>query len=254
MSAPTDLDEHLSHARELVQPINTRTQVEADATLLQLMWLASPALPVGGFSHSEGLESAVDAGLVANEAQARDWLVAQLALSLARSELPALAEAHTAWSAHDTAGASAVNDWLRRTRETAEQRAQAEQMGRALVDWLRHGPHAADARIAALTALDGVPLWPTAFALAAVLVGATARQALLAFAWGWAENMAQAAMKSVPLGQVAAQRILSALAAGIPKAIDTALATPAEVRQAFTPMWAILSSRHEAQYSRLFRS
>jgi len=227
---------------------------EADAALLQLMWLASPALPVGGFSHSEGLESAVDAGLVGSEAQARDWLVAQLALSLARSELPALAEAHAAWSAHDTAGAAAVNDWLRRTRESAEQRAQAEQMGRALLDWLRHGPQAADARIAALAGLGGVPLWPTAFALAGVLAGATPRQALLAFAWGWAENMAQAAMKSVPLGQVAAQRILSTLAAEIPAAVDTALATPAEDRQAFMPMWAILSSRHEAQYSRLFRS
>ena len=227
---------------------------EADATLLQLMWLASPALPVGGFSHSEGLESAVDAGLVGTEAQARDWLVAQLSLSLARSDMPALAEAHAAWSAHDTAGAVAVNDWLRRTRESAEQRAQAEQMGRALLDWLRHGPQAADPRVAALAGLGGVGLWPTAFALAAVLAGATARQALLAFAWGWAENMAQAAMKSVPLGQVSAQRILSALAAQIPAAVDTALATPAEDRQAFTPMWAILSSRHEAQYSRLFRS
>jgi len=227
---------------------------EPDATLLQLMWLASPALPVGGFSHSEGLESAVDAGHVGTEAQAADWLSAQLMLSLARSDLPALAEAHAAWSAHDSAGAAAANDWLRRTRESAEQRAQAEQMGRALVDWLRHGPRAGDPRIAALAALDGVPQWPTAFALAAVLAGAAVRQALLAFAWGWAENMAQAAMKSVPLGQVAAQRILSALAAQIPAAIDLAVATPVAERQAFAPMWAILSSRHEAQYSRLFRS
>jgi urease accessory protein len=226
-----------------------------DATLLRLMWLASPALPVGGFSHSEGLEAAVEAGLVADEAQAREWLLGQLQLSLARNELPAVAEAFDAWAGHDATAAATVNDWLRQTRETAEQRAQAEQMGRALLEWLRGSDHAADARVAQLAALPGgVPLWGCAFALAAVLAGATRRQALLACAWSWAENMAQAAMKAVPLGQAAAQRILSAMAGAMPGAIDRALATPAGERQAFTPMWAVLSARHEAQYSRLFRS
>jgi urease accessory protein len=76
----------------------------------------------------------------------------------------------------------------------------------------------------------------------------------MAFAWGWAENMAQAAMKAVPLGQAAAQRMLTTLAAQIPATLDTALSTPADARQAFAPGLAILSSRHETQYSRLFRS
>ena len=76
----------------------------------------------------------------------------------------------------------------------------------------------------------------------------------LAFAWGWAENMAQAAMKTVPLGQAAAQRILSKLAAAIPGVVDAALTLPDDARQAFTPMLAILSAQHETQYSRLFRS
>jgi urease accessory protein len=224
------------------------------ATQLQLLWLASPALPVGGFSYSEGLESAVDAGLVGNEAQAGDWLLAQLTLSLGRSDLPALAQACAAWQAHDSARAQAVNDWLRQTRESAELRAQAEQMGRSLLDWLRNGMHAADPRLPALAALPGSPLWPTAFALAAVLAGAPAREALLAFAWGWAENMAQAAMKAVPLGQAAAQRMLARLAAAVPGVVEAALVLPDGDRQAYTPMLAILSARHEAQYSRLFRS
>jgi urease accessory protein len=93
-----------------------------------------------------------------------------------------------------------------------------------------------------------------AFALAATLAGAAPREALMAFAWGWAENMAQAAMKAVPLGQAAAQRMLTTLAAQIPATLDTALSTPADARQAFAPGLAILSSRHETQYSRLFRS
>ncbi|MDP2004144.1 MAG: urease accessory UreF family protein [Rubrivivax sp.] len=224
------------------------------ATLLQLMWLASPALPVGGFSYSEGLEAAVEAGLVTNEAQAADWLSAQLQLALARCDLPALAQAHAAWQLHDAAQVQAVNTWLRCSRESAEFRAQAEQMGRSLLDWLRNGAHAADPRLATLAALPPAPLWPTAFALAAVLAGATPRDTLLAFAWGWAENMAQAAMKAVPLGQAAAQRVLSRLGAELPALLETALVLPAEDRQAYAPMLAILSAQHEAQYSRLFRS
>jgi urease accessory protein len=231
--------------------------IEADtpaATRLQLMWLASPALPVGGFSYSEGLEAAVEAGRVTTESEAGDWLLAQLQLPLARSDLPALARACAAWRAHDSEGARAVNDWLHQTRETAELRAQAEQMGRSLLEWLRQGRHAADPRIAVLAALPPAPLWPTAFALATTLAGANAQDALLAYAWGWAENMAQAAMKAVPLGQAAAQRMLERVAELIPTAVQAALALPDEGRQAFTPGLAIVSAQHETQYSRLFRS
>jgi urease accessory protein UreF len=77
---------------------------------------------------------------------------------------------------------------------------------------------------------------------------------LLAFAFGWAENMVQAAIKSVPLGQTAGQRILARLMAEIPAAVDLATDLSESDRQAFMPMLAILSARHETQYSRLFRS
>ncbi|MDO8418746.1 MAG: urease accessory UreF family protein, partial [Rubrivivax sp.] len=80
------------------------------------------------------------------------------------------------------------------------------------------------------------------------------RDALLAFAWGWAENMSQAAMKAVPLGQAAAQRMSARLAAAIPAAAEAAAALPDDARQAFTPRLAILAAQHETQYSRLFRS
>jgi urease accessory protein len=224
------------------------------ATLLRLLWLASPALPVGGFSYSEGLEAAVDCGSVANEAQAGDWLLHQLQLSQARSELPLLAQAHAAWSASDAARAQALNTWMRSTRESAELRAQAEQMGRSLLDWLRNGDHPDDPRLATLAALQPAPTWPLAFALAGVLAGADARDTALAFAFGWCENMVQAAMKAVPLGQAAAQRVLGRMAQALPAAVDAALALPDDGRQAFSPMLAILSAQHETQYSRLFRS
>jgi urease accessory protein len=234
--------------------MTTTTEASAASTRLQLMWLASPALPVGGFSYSEGFEAAVEAGLVHDEATASAWLADQLQLSLARADLPALATACTAWAAHDTAAVQAINTWLHQTRETHELRSQGEQMGRSLLDWLRNGPHAEDPRLVTLAALQPVPLWPTAFALAATLAGADAQDTLLAFAWGWAENMAQAAMKAVPLGQLAAQRMLVPLAKQIPAVVQAALALSEAERQAFTPMLAILSAQHETQYSRLFRS
>jgi urease accessory protein len=228
--------------------------VTAPSVLLRLMWLASPALPVGGFSYSEGLEAAVESGQVGNEAQAAEWLADQLRLSLARADLPALARAFDAWQCDDLAGARTINDWVLGTRESAEFRLQAEQMGRSLTEWLRQGAQSGDPRVAELGALPPAPTWPVAYALAASLAGATREEAGLAFAFGWAENMAQAAIKAVPLGQAGAQRVLARLVDAIPAAIQDALALHDEQRQAFTPMMAILSARHEQQYSRLFRS
>lgn len=224
------------------------------APLLRLMWLASPALPVGGFSYSEGLEAAVEAGRVAGEDQAGDWLLDQLQLSLVRCDLALVTQAFNAWQAGDAERIAALNAWADQTRETAEGRQQAMQTGRSLLEWLRNGEQGEDPRLLTLAALQPAPLWPVAFALATVLAGAAPRDALLAFAWSWAENMAQSAMKAVPLGQSAAQRVLARLAAAIPGAVDAAAALPDGERQAFTPMLAILSAQHETQYSRLFRS
>ena len=223
------------------------------AALLQLLWLASPALPVGGFSYSEGLEAAVEAGSVQDEASAQRWLLDQLHLGLGRSELPLLAQAIAAWAAHDDARIAALNEWALATRETSELRRQCEQMGRSMRDWLRQRTPD-DARLPTLARLAPAPAWPIVFALAAAQSGADARDALLAFGFGWAENMVQAALKAMSLGQSGGQRILGALSEALPAVVDAALALPDQDRQAFAPMLAILSAQHETQYSRLFRS
>jgi urease accessory protein len=223
-----------------------------DSSLMQLMWLASPALPIGGFSYSECLEAAVDSERAASEADASVWLVDQLHLSLSRSDLPAVAQAIDAWRADDHTRIAALNAWVLQTRESSELRAQTEQMGKSLLDWLRNHTTATPAQIALLATQQ--PTYPVAFALAASATQAPLRDCLLAYAFGWAENMVQAAIKSVPMGQSAGQRILSALTAEIPAAIDHALTLTDDDRQAFSPMLAILSSQHEIQYSRLFRS
>lgn len=221
-------------------------------SLMQLMWLASPALPIGGFSYSECLEAAVNAGFITTENEASDWLVAQLHTSLARADLAVIAQAIAAWQTSDHARIAQLNAWVLQTRESSELRAQAEQMGRSLLEWLRNHTTASVAQIDLMAAQR--PTYPLAFALAASGTGAALRDCLLACAFGWAENLVQAAIKSVPLGQSAGQRILSRLAAEIPAAVDHALALSDDTRQAFSPMLAILSAQHEVQYSRLFRS
>ena len=219
------------------------------AGLLQLIWLASPALPVGGFSYSEGLESAIEWAGIDNEAAAADWLVDQLHLSLARADLAVVAQAISAWNAGDRDRIGRLNAWVLQTRESAEFLLQTEQMGRSFVEWLKL--HHTDA--AAL--LGGGPIgYPVAFAFAAARAGASVRDGCLAFAFGWAENMVGAAVKAVPLGQSAGQRILGRLASEIPPAALRAMALSDDERQAFSPMLAVLSARHETQYSRLFRS
>jgi len=225
---------------------------ERPSDLLWLMQLASPALPVGGFSYSEGLEAAVEHGLVHHEASAQAWLLDQLHLVQARSELPVVAQAMPAWQVHDVGRLNQLNQWVLRTRETHEMRLQSEQMGRSLLDWLRNHTDVDPTRHDTCQQLP--PTWPLVFALALTTRAVTVRDGLLTTAFAWAENMVQAAIKSVPLGQRSGQRMLAALSAEIPLAVDHAMQIDDDQRQSFSPRLAILSARHESQYSRLFRS
>jgi len=138
------------------------------------------------------------------------------------------------------------------TRETAELRLQSEQMGRSMLEWLRN-QNTVDAESVDLCNTL-VPTYPLTFALALSLTGAPIEQCLQSYAFGWAENIVQASLKSVPLGQNSGQRILLAMSQNISQAVSQALTTTDETRQVFSPMLAILSAQHETQYSRLFRS
>ena len=234
----------------------TDCSAPAGATLLPLLWLASPALPVGGFSYSEGLEAAVEAGSVRDEASAASWLADQLHLGLARADLALLAQATEAWRVRDFETLERLDQWVRCTRESAELRLQSEQMGRSLLEWLK-SLQRPDFSAAMLPPALRSPSYPLAFALALSVLLPPEQppsQGLYAYAFGWAENLVQAAIKAVPLGQSAGQRILARLCTEIPAAVAHALRLREDQRQAFSPMLAILSARHETQYSRLFRS
>lgn len=229
----------------------TAMTTSTDASLLHLLWLASPALPVGGFSYSEGLEAAVDAGVVHDETSAGDWLLNQLELVQARAELPVAAGAHAATLALDGARLAELNAWVLQTRETSESLQQARQMGRSLLVWMQG--LVPDAPVLPLLhKLKPAPTWPVVMGAVAASRGAALAPALQAIAFGWAENLMQAAVRSVPLGQTAGQRLLARLVQAIPPAVATAQAMPEPM--AFAPLLGIHGARHETQYSRLFRS
>lgn len=223
--------------------------------MLRMMWLASPTLPVGGFSYSEGLEAAVDAGMVGDEAQALDWLRGQVSLTLARGDLPVVMRAHAAWEAGDLETLRAVQGWVLATRESSELRQQNLQMGRSLVAWLR-GIQPDHSALNLCAELRPAPCWTCAFALAASALDLDAQQAAHALAFSWLDNQVQAALRCVPLGQGAGQRLLAAVTPLLPAAIAHArdIRDDMDRWQSYSPMLAILSSRHETQYSRLFRS
>ena len=232
--------------------LSTASMPNPASRLLWLMQLASPALPVGGFAYSEGMEAAVEHGLVTDESSAQHWLIDQLHLVHARSELPVIAQAMKAWRLKDTHTLQQLSAWVMQTRETFEMRLQTQQMGRSLLIWLRNHLAADEADMLFCESLP--PTWPLVFALTLNTHAIDTREGLLTCAFGWAENMVQAAIKSVPLGQLSGQRMLAALSAEIPVAVEHALSIPDNQQQSFTPRLAILSARHETQYSRLFRS
>ncbi|SAK77289.1 urease accessory protein UreF [Caballeronia calidae] len=223
------------------------------AELTALLHLASPALPIGAFSYSQGLEAAIEHGLIHDGDSARAWIASGLTHVLARGELPFLAHQIDRWRVHDDVALRQANDEYIASRESAELRRETEQMGWSLAQLCASLEWGDEARRATLAAIKPIAQ-PTAFAFAAFAHDAAPDAALAAYAFSWVENQAAAALKAVPLGQLAGQRIIVALRQPIDDAVRRALDTSPERINTFAPQLGILSARHESQYSRLFRS
>ncbi len=237
-----------------------RTMTTEVQRFMGMLHLASPQLPVGGYSYSQGLEAAINAGLVSDAASAQAWIGDHFEASIATWELPTLALLLTASDQGDRACLSVLNDEFIASRETRELREETLQMGWSLNSLLSSLRAAlADAGSPAATAMQvlgdlRLVSFPCAFAVAARAFGLDPAATLSAYAFAWVENQVAAAIKAVPLGQVAGQRILLAMHPLLERGVTVALGLSAQERQSFVPGLAILSARHEAQYSRLFRS
>jgi urease accessory protein len=224
--------------------------------LAGLMQLGSAALPIGAFSHSLGLESAVDAGIVKDADSAARWIGDYLDLIWARGEAPLWLRLYAAWELADADELARLNDRVLAVRESSELLLECAQTGHSLRLWLLALPDLPalrDDQRTALAALQPIG-FACAHALAARALGLSASTGLHACAWGLLENLTTAAVKLVPLGQTQGQAILRRMALKLPAAIATAMALAEDAVSHFAPMLAIRSARHESQYSRLFRS
>jgi len=218
-----------------------------------LLRLASPQLPIGGYSYSQGLEMAVENGWVNDSDSARRWLEDQLLLNLARFEAPLLL-AHCEAAAQD--------NWPRllqlaaehrASRETRELQLESRQMGYSLTQLLDGLPELDQPARDCLAAADE-PGLALAWALAARAWRITPADAVAAWLWGWLENQLAVLMKTLPLGQQAAQRLTSQLVPVLSQAQRDASELP-EAAWGSAPFGLVLTSMaHERQYSRLFRS
>ncbi|ASC74288.1 Urease accessory protein UreF [Halomicronema hongdechloris C2206] len=219
--------------------------------LLRLLQLASPALPVGAFSYSEGLETLIQRQVLQTPDQIYHWLEQELCYGAVRLEAAVMLRGYQALQVHQLERLDYWNAWLSALRETAELRQQSWQMGRALVRTLE----ALHPDIAPwVTAVAGPCHFAIAFAMAAVRWQIDAEDAMLGYLQSWASNLVNAAIRLVPLGQTVGQRLLldlsptlAQVAAAIPTLADDQL-----VVSGWGP--SLASMTHETLYSRLFRS
>ena len=228
-------------------------KAEIDFRLVRLLQLASPVLPVGAYSYSQGLESAVEKRIVSNAPTAARWIGDLLEYSFARMEAPLLLRSIAAWRACDFVAIDKWNALFLASRETSEVRAETVQMGYSLKKLLKELEGRNEQACAHLASLEEIA-FPTSFACAVACWQISAQPALVAYLWAWLENQVMAAMKAVPLGQTDGQRMLLTLGDRLDAIAECADATTDDDLGGFAPGFALLSSQHETQYSRLFRS
>ena len=222
-------------------------------SLSRLLQLASPLLPVGAYSYSQGLEWAIEEGTVHDAASANTWISDVLEFSLSSFELPVLWRLCHAWQDEDRREIQYWNDYFLAGRDTAESYAETLQMGFSLCRLLESLCHGNAQLPIQSHRLDRVS-FPAAFACAVTIWGIPPRAALQAYAWSWLENQVGVAMKAMPLGQTDGQRLLCSLGARLTLLVEGAASMPDSHISNFCPGLSLAGCNHETQYSRLFRS
>lgn len=223
------------------------------AKLARLLQLASPMLPVGAYSYSQGLESAIEDGTVLDATSAERWIADVLELSLCRFELPILWRLCNAWQVEDRDQIAHWNEVFCAGRETAESHAETLQMGYSLCRLLQSLDDDGNTQASNMLAIPPVS-FPSAYACAVAIWKIPVASAIQAYAWSWLENQVSAAMKTVPLGQSDGQRILFSIGGRLDELVKSACATGDDELSNFAPGLALAGCQHEMQYSRLFRS
>ena len=219
-------------------------------SLLRLCQLVSPALPVGAYNFSQGLEYAVEAGWVHDEVSTVEWVRGIAEHAIGTLDLPILLRLHAAWTHGDEAKARYWSQYLVASRETNELRAEERHLGRSLAKVLV----SLEMNEAAAWIRDESASYACLFALAASRWSIDAHTCAQGYVWAWCENQVLAAVKLLPLGQSAGQRALNELLPVLPGLVQRAEHLHDEDMGVATPLHGMASAWHETQYTRLFRS
>ncbi len=219
-------------------------------SLLRLMHLVSPALPIGAYAFSQAMESAVAHGHVCDESTAGDWVRGVISHGSAYLDVPVALRLYNAWQADDLDAVAYWNSYLFASRESAELQMEDQHLGRAL------------ARLLETLGVQGMNEWrrrdgvcfATLFTAAANTWHIPVEATLHGLLWTWLENQVAAATRLVPLGQSSAQRIIATSIEHIELAVTIGAELIDDDIGAALPAWVALSVRHEEQYSRLFQS
>ena len=222
------------------------------ALLLRLLQLASPSLPIGAYTYSQGLESAIEKGIVHNESSARTWIAESLSI-VADFEAPIVWRLLKAFAERDMATVSYWTECFIAARDTAEFRAETIQMGYSLGKLVIDLKVADESLQTILASQSEIPL-PTAFACAAEALAVPHEAALLGMLFSLVENQVLVCVKSVPLGQVSGQNLLLSLHAMIEVVSLRAQQLNDDELSNWAPGLSLLSIQHETQYSRIYRS
>lgn len=225
----------------------------AAAQLLHLLQFASPQLPIGAYSYSQGLEAALEAGIVRDAPTAHAWIARQLHEVVALWEAPMCWRLMAAFTQRDAQRVAELTERAIASRDTAEFRAETVQMGYSLARLIEELGIADEGALAMLKEGGEVPL-AAAYACAVAALGIPHEEALLALLFSWVENQVLVCVKSVPLGQVAGQRLLLSLRPQIEAAALCAQSLAEHELSNWSPGLSLLSMRHEVQYSRVYRS
>lgn len=225
--------------------------MNADRALLRLLQLASPALPVGAYSYSEGLEQACEAGMVHCADSLRIWLLDGLRSGNAQLEAGIALRVWHAWLGRDFTQLRYWDAWCEATRESEELRCQSLDMGRALTRLLRD-LHPADAKFQAACAIPRH--FCSIFGLTGAYWGIPQQMLFEGYLYAWAGNLVSAGVKLIPLGQTAGQQLVWSMQDEIRSVAMQVLNTSDDALESFSPGLALASMQHETQYTRLFRS
>jgi urease accessory protein len=215
------------------------------------MQLASPALPVGAYSYSEGLETLVEDGTIVHPQTLKLWLEDSLRYGAVRLEAAVMLRAYRSAKIGDVAELSRWNQWLSASRETEELRNSSWQMGRSLIQLLTK----LQPQIATLADGLGNPCnYAVAFGMAAAHWEININFALLAYLHSWASNIITAGIKLIPLGQTAGQQLLFELQTLLSCTVNEILTLEDDELNCCTWGLSLASMKHEILYTRLFRS